>query len=141
MVAALLQGITGRLHVELSEPTERITDRLLNRKASASARITSVALEASAFDGENSRELSAEELATVAFPHPEIVIRGLGMPVRHVAPNGTYFTVRDLLAAIEETERQTRPQSSWFGGVDVHHVFFEGLYPAGDGVWEVSWGS
>jgi hypothetical protein len=31
--------------------------------------------------------------------------------------------------------------SEWFGGVDVHHVFFEGLHEDVDGVWVANWGS
>ena len=31
--------------------------------------------------------------------------------------------------------------SEWFGGVDVHHVFFEGIHLADDGVWDIYWGS
>ena len=47
----------------------------------------------------------------------------------------------DLLRAIEETERQTRGQSKWFDGVDVHHCFFEGIALADDGTWSIHWGS
>ena len=32
-------------------------------------------------------------------------------------------------------------QSEWFDGVDVHHVFFEGIHQDSDGVWEIYWGS
>jgi hypothetical protein len=137
----LLPGITGRLYVELTEPTQPITERLYNRRATDTAAITSVKLEAHVCHDDDDRELSEEELETVAFRRPEIVMRGLGAPVHHVAPNGAYFTVRDLLAAIEETERATRQQTSWFGGVDVHHVFFQGLYLDADEVWQISWGS
>jgi hypothetical protein len=138
---ALLEGVGGRLHIELSEPTTPITERLHNRKALPEATILSMRLEAHVYEDDDFRPLTEAELSAVAFPHPEIVMRGLGRPVRHAAPNGAYFTVRDLLAAVEETERATRPESSWFGGVDAHHVFFEGLYPDGEGVWEISWGS
>jgi hypothetical protein len=29
----------------------------------------------------------------------------------------------------------------WLGGVDVHHVFFEGIKLGDDGVWGTGWGS
>jgi hypothetical protein len=137
----LLRGIGGWLHVELSESTELITDRLHNRKAGPTAVVTNVRLQADVLEGDEFRPLSGEELSQVAFERPEIVMRGLGDPVRHAAPNGAHFTVRDLLAAVEETERATRHQSSWFDGVDVHHVFFQGLSLEEDDVWLVNWGS
>ena len=129
--------------MELSEPTVPIAERLENRRAIESATITAVRFEPNVYEATSGdfRELTAEELASVAFPDREIVLRGCGSATRHDAPNGTHFTVRDLIAAIEESERRTRGESAWFGGVDVHHVFFEGLSLADDGVWNVDWGS
>jgi len=59
--------------------------------------------------------------------------------VVHRAPSAGAFTVRDLLAAVEETERRTRAQSEWFGGVDIHHCFFQGIEVDDQGVWRISW--
>ena len=39
-----------------------------------------------------------------------------------------------------EKERRGNPQEGWFGGIDVHHVFFEGLY-GGEFEWQTRWGS
>ena len=61
--------------------------------------------------------------------------------VVHQAANGQAFTVEELLKAVEDTERQSRPNSEWFGGVDMHHVYFEGIAEAEDGVWDIQWGS
>ncbi|GAB2663226.1 hypothetical protein GCM10027088_47380 [Nocardia goodfellowii] len=72
---------------------------------------------------------------------PVLNLRGFGDPVEHRASNGKWFTVRDLVTAIAETERRTRQQSQWYGGVDVHHVYFEGIHEGADGVWEIYWGS
>jgi hypothetical protein len=87
-----------------------------------------VRLRADVFEDDDFRDLSGAELLAVAFAQPEIVMRGLGAPVRHAAPNGVHFTVRDLLTAVEETERATGNQSSWFGGVDIHHVLFQAFF-------------
>jgi hypothetical protein len=57
----------------------------------------------------------------------------------HVADGGA-FTVRDLAGAIATTERASRGSSEWFGGIDVHHVFFEGIEDD-DGAWRICWGS
>ena len=53
-----------------------------------------------------------------------------------------FFTLAEVVALIVEFERIDRPKSQWFGGVDCHHVFFEGLYPNSDGdAFGISWGS
>ncbi|MGA9520488.1 MAG: hypothetical protein WBV82_03435 [Myxococcaceae bacterium] len=73
---------------------------------------------------------------------PLIRLRGeAGDPVEHRAPNGKHFTVRELVKAVEETERQSRSRSNWLGGIDVHHVYFEGIHPENDGTWSIAWGS
>ena len=47
-----------------------------------------------------------------------------------------------ILAAVEETEKLTRAESEWFDGVDVHHVFFEGIrYVSEHDHWYIAWGS
>ena len=38
-----------------------------------------------------------------------------------------FFTVVEVVAIIVEFERIDRPKSQWFGGIDCHHVSFEGL--------------
>jgi hypothetical protein len=65
--------------------------------------------------------------------YPHLLTYSLTSPTR----------IDDLIAAIEETERRTRGNTQWFGEIDVHHVYFEGLVPAADaeGVWEIVWGS
>ena len=116
-------------------------------KAPTTATLTRVTLRAEVYEEEDDncegdpRALTEEELSRVAFTGEHLVLRGLGEPVRHRAPDGRRFTVRDVLAAVEETERQTRGDSEWFGGIDMHHVFFEGLYLEEEGVWTIYWGS
>lgn len=90
----------------------------------------------------NFRRLTAAELDSVVFRGKQIRLRGMaGKVVSHDAPNGEFFTVRDMLHAVEETERRTRGQSDWFGEVDFIHIFFEGIRLADDGVWDITWGS
>lgn len=88
------------------------------------------------------RDLTPEELDRVVIRGKRIRLRGLsGDVVSHDAPNGEFFTVRELLQAVEETERQTRDRSKWFGGIDVHHCYFEGMRLDKDGSWHIRWGS
>jgi hypothetical protein len=99
-------------------------------------------LRAKAYDNKagGDRRLTRTELDSVAFRAKQIKLRGLsGEVVSHDSPNGEFFTVQDLLHAVEETERQTRgraEESDLFC-----HIFFEGIGLAADGVWNISWGS
>lgn len=52
-----------------------------------------------------------------------------------------HFTVRELVHAVEKTELETRGSSEWLGGIDVHHIFFEGISAEADGTWALCWGS
>jgi len=137
-----LNTLSGTLEIELTEAPERIAPNLDNMKAPASARIERLALKAQVFENDDLRPLTEEELERVVWQGPEIRLIGEnGAAVAHRAPNGKSFTVREVLAAIEETERQTRGSSEWFGGIDVHHVFFEGLEQEDDNCWQILWGS
>lgn len=126
-----LSGIL-RIDVDLSDPEE--------------AKIVDVQLEASVLENEQFRDLTEDELQRVVFQEPCILLRGeSGDVIEHTAPDGESFTVQELLDAVEETERRTRGNSEWFGGIDVHHVFFERIYrrdeDVANDVWSIFWGS
>lgn len=75
------------------------------------------------------RELTDEERNMVVLTVSAIRLKSEGgVIVEHKAPNGKHFTVQDILDCVVETERQTREKSDWFGGPDLHHVFFEGIH-------------
>src|SRR6187402_1185836 len=102
-------NLSGKLSVELTEAPERLAPHLSNVKASPTARVLSVQLAAEVFDAGELRPLTEAELASVAFDSPHIRLRGeSGEAVAHDAPNGKHFTVKELVAAIEETERRMR---------------------------------
>jgi hypothetical protein len=136
-------SLSGKLEIELTEPAEPFAN-LLNLRASPSAQISNLKLYAKVFnrDTEDFRNLTEEELNSVAFRAKHIKLRGeSGEVISHDAPNGEFFSVRQLLQAVEETERRTRNRSEWYGGVDVHHCFFEGIHPGGGDTWDIFWGS
>ena len=136
-------SLSATLEIELTAPPEKI-ENTANLRAAPGAKISSVKLNAEVATGEPPafRSLSPEELKSVAFRAARIQLRGAGgIPVEHQATNGVQFTVQDMLDAVEETERQTREKSEWFGGMDIHHIYFEGIHPASDGVWDIEWGS
>jgi len=144
--------LSGRLNIRLSEPPQPFSERLLNQVAPPSARIVEVSLamqvledseQGDLCDLADPRDLTEEEWNRVVLRTPVIRMRGENGKevVEHRAPDGLAFTVRDLAAAVAETERQTRGGTEWYGGIDVHHVYFEGIELEEDGVWFIAWGS
>ena len=136
-------SLSGQLEIELDTPAVPIGD-LENVRAEEDAKIVRIKMKAEVFIRETDefRPLTTDEWASIAFRGGSIRLKSEeGDAISHDAPNGKSFTVRELLQAVEETERQTRAGSEWFGGVDVHHVFFEGIHADADGVWEIYWGS
>jgi len=135
----------GRLNLELSEPPQPISERLLNEAALPSTRLGRVSLELRVvveIEDNDYRDLTEEEWRRVVLRAPIIRLRGLDESVvKHRAPDGASFTVRDLVAVIVETERQTRANTEWFGGIDVHHVYFDGITLDDAGVWSIGWSS
>ncbi|MEV0462603.1 hypothetical protein AB0I30_18965 [Nocardia tengchongensis] len=141
MSLEFFNGLSGTLSIELSEPTEDIVPELSNQRAKATAEIKELSFTPEVFQDNSFRDLTAEEFGRVVLESAVLNLQGEGEPVAHRAPNGKWFTVRDLVAAVAETERRTRAQSQWFGGIDVHHVFFEGIDQDEDGTWRILWGS
>jgi hypothetical protein len=135
--------LSGELVIGLSEPPQPISDRLANLVAHPTSRLEEVSLVMKVFLGSGFRDLTDTEWERVVLRSPAIRMRGRNREgvVEHRAPEGMAFTTRDLTAAIVETERQTRGGTEWFDGIDVHHVFFEGIKLDDDGVWSIGWGS
>jgi hypothetical protein len=136
-------NLGGTLEIELTVPAEPGA-RTYNLRASPEAQISNLRLHTRVFNRQTDgfRDLTPDELDSVAFRDNRITLRGLsGDVVAHDAANGEFFTVRELLHAVEDTERQTRDRSEWLGGVDTHHCYFEGIHLADDGVWDITWGS
>lgn len=141
---AFFNSLSGRLDIKLTESPSPITASLQNLVAPPTARIAGIELRLEVFeeDADDFRPLTDDEWNRVVVREPTIQFRGGGdRIVEHRAPNDRCFTTRELAKAIEATERETRGHSNWFGGVDVHHVFFQGIELGRDGVWSTSWGS
>ena len=95
-------SLTGKLEIELTIPTEKIGD-LDNVRATPEAKIKSLTLTAEVFnpDSETFRELTSNELQSVAFRDSQIMLRGEGGgTVKHQAVNGDFFTVQVSCSAI-----------------------------------------
>lgn len=136
-------SLSGKLEIELTEPAEPWRN-LANLAAKPGAEIVDVRFHPEIFEENEQkfRDLTEAELQLEIFHKPRIRLRGMGEGVvEHKAPNGKSFTVKEMFAAIEKTERGTRGNSEWLGGIDVHHRFFEGIYQDENGDWEIFWGS
>lgn len=137
-------SISGTLEIEMNLPPTRRFKNLANLFSPSEAKIISLKLQWEIFNHEQDdfRDLTPEELDSIAFNEPQIKLRSLSDEiVLHHAPNGKFFTVRDLLLAVEETERKTRGQSNWYDGIDIHHIYFEGIESGARDVWDIGWGS
>ena len=62
--------------------------------------------------------------------------------VEYKAANDKWFTVRELINVIGKYSLY-ETAAQWFGGIDAHHVFFEGFTDSGssNGRYCIGWGS
>ena len=101
---AFFNQLWGRLNLKLSEPPQPISERLLNEAALPSTRLGRVSLEVRVvveIEDNDYRDLTEEEWRRVVLRVPIIRLRWLDeSAVKHRAPDGASFTVRDLVAAI-----------------------------------------
>ena len=52
------------------------------------------------------------------------------------------FSCWDVIKCIKKFEKSDRPKTKWFGGIDCHHVFYEGIHFNNDNkTLGISWGS
>ncbi len=103
------EQIGGRLEIELSEPPKRVGN-LLNEQASPDATLKGLKLIPEVYDEDldETREVTQAELDSIAYPAPVIKLCSESEEVfTFHAANGKHFTVRELLAAIEDAERKS----------------------------------
>ena len=128
------------LEITTSEPTQQIGS-LYNTKESPTATIKSISSSTPlVWNGEDFHPLQANELEAVLIKKPSIEIINQVGKFTFKAPNGVCFTVQNTIDAIVEVESKVRGQMKWYGGVDTHHIDFEGSYDD-EGILTVYWGS
>ena len=136
-------SFSGVLDIELTDEAKPMKNLPGNLISGPNSKVTRVTLSIELYNEEKDlfRALTNSELNSIAFKSEAIVIGSeSGESVTHSAKNGKHFTAKELISAIEQTELKTRGNTDWFGGVDVHHIFFEGL-SCHQGVWVPFWGS
>ncbi|KAJ3038263.1 hypothetical protein HDV00_000860 [Rhizophlyctis rosea] len=96
-------------------------------------------------DSATFRSMTTEEWQSTAYAAPFIVFGTMDgdhdETMRLEAEDAKGFSVRELVQCVERWEQVDRVRSEWFGGVDCHHVFFEGVEVDEEGIARVCWGS
>ena len=90
-------------------------------------------------DTDDIEEVKDEELDAKCYEEKEIRIISNGQSETFHQKDG--YTARDLFNCIIALELKARPETDWFGGIDAHHIFFEGLYHMDGTTYQVYWGS
>ena len=137
--------ISFTLDVETSADAVLVKN-LVNRFERPESRVVAVSIhDVDYFDGGDMRPIAPDVLRRkIAFVGDTLTLHNgrdrRPLAQTFAAPNG-YLTVYEMLRCIEAFEMRARPQTDWFGGVDCHHTFFEGMHRRADGAYSVSWGS
>lgn len=91
------------------------------------------------WNGTDFIELTEEELKTVVTSDYTIVSRYTDSSMSFEGS----FTLREVINHVLEFEKIDRPKTDWFGGIDAHHIFFEGFSKIKDkdNTYSICWGS
>jgi hypothetical protein len=138
-----LENLSWSLDILMTEPCNQIGN-LLNHSEHPDSQITDITHSPLMyFDEEKDDliELSEEELKTAAFVGDQITFEGPSGTVMTFKTVKGYFTVLELVRVIVEFEKHDRPKTNWFGGIDTHHIYFEGIASCNNGIHSIYWGS
>lgn len=87
-------------------------------------------------------DLTKEELSHIEYPFSTITLKSFNEnEITFDADTANGFTVKELIECIKDVENIARPESNWLGGIDIDHIYFEGLGKISNGVYEIWWGS
>lgn len=133
-----MNELSAVLQLKLTELPVQIAPRLLNERVPATAKLLGCTFRDDDpkcyTEGMDAEKTPAELRAMIAYRQSTLRLVSQVAAHSYTAPGGKHFTVADLLHAVVDFETKTRGHSKWFGGIDSHHVFFEGLrWIDGDG--------
>jgi len=120
---------------------------LLNEFVEPGKKIKSISIDRiRKFEDDEIVDVKQEELDEICYKEKKIILMEHSSPfnnrVTMTFENENGFTVKEMFNNIVEFEKKTRPLTDWFGGVDAHHVYFEGLHFAGEmNTYAPMWGS
>jgi hypothetical protein len=134
-VSDLVNKVRPVLHIILDKKTKRISKKLLNLKSDSNAKILKIEwcepLHYYNYDDENYENdddddihvCTEEELNSVGYNGKIFNYEN----VEYTTEND-FFTVKEIFDIILLREPEIRSKTNWFGGIDVHHIFYEGLH-------------
>ena len=149
---AFNKNVTFILGVDTDKPSVQHFP-LLNRFEDPDSKIVNIfSNEITHYDKELEEQVpfTQEELDVPAFIGSEISLSSVWLDRKNKKVAEThmsfyndigYFTIQEMVDMVVEFEKVDRPKTCWFGGVDAHHVYFEGLHKQKDGSYSVCWGS
>ena len=144
-----VNSISCTLHIEMDRAPRQVPG-LLNRFEEPGAKLLSCKMNHPAvFTGDDLVDLTPDQLASVACdesePLPATVYLSSclvqGEDLEFLAANGVWFTVQEFMDAVGKLESTVRGKTGWFGSVDTHHVFYEGIMGSADDRYCIGWGS
>ena len=132
-----LEHLHFTLGFEMDKPSQQIGS-LLNHCEDTDATLLNISrTEIERWVNDHMETLTPKELDEIVFTGP---ITFTNKVTKTFKNDKGYFTVRELVDNIVEFEKEDRLASDWFGGVDTHHRFFEGIYKDKD-AYRICWGS
>lgn len=99
----------------------------------------------------NGRSLTPADGTVIAYYGSTLTLHSewMDLSTRHVVATTTrtfhsplpHFTVDDVVRCVVEFDQEARPKTKWLGGIDCHHVFFDGFHETSEGYYAPLWGS
>lgn len=145
--------ISFSLSIELDIPPAPMGGRLMNLAADRKAKLKNITVdsiyrngpcgsESSSDEDGDFKEFTEKELNTLVIYKGSKICFKNGDVKKSYEFKSDKVTIKEFVDAIVDFEKLSRQQSKWFGGVDCHHTFFEGIESTEeDGVYEINWGS
>ena len=152
VINAFNKNVTFILGVDTDQPPVQHFP-LLNRFEDPNSKVVDIYCnEITYYDKELNEQVpfTQEELNVPAFIGSEISLsnvwldrKGKKVAESHMSfcNQKGHFTIQEMVDMVVEFEKVDRPKTCWFGGIDAHHVYFEGLCKQKDGSYSVCWGS
>ena len=137
-----IDKLSSTLNITMDRPPKPQQGLLLNKFEEENSKVVSAKMtHPEVFVDGDLRPLTEEEMELPALRKQTFTIVDKTTSMTFNAENGKCISVRDLFKAIGQFETVARAKSDWFGGVDTHHVYFEGMYKVGKDQYTIFWGS
>ena len=149
----LMSGINFVLCIDTTHTAPQ-QGMLMNRFEKPKSKIKNIAhSEIERYDKKKQEmvRLTDEELSLPAFKGKTITLKSVWVndkqkvvnePKRTYENTKGFFSIKEMVKIVVQFEKLDRPKTKWFGGIDCHHVFFEGFRKNKDNkTYGIHWGS